>query len=200
MTSVGIYRVRTVISGISGLPGLSTCYFAEPTSGNGTSALAVAARVRGSWDVFKTTMAVGTTAQVQAAVDFLDPLTGGLLSSFPVTAPAVVTSTGTGVGAPQVMGGLVLDTLAVINGRRLRGHLNLGPLSSASVSGATPPASLNTNLDAFGVALIGASPPLSNPLVVWHRPSSPGASDGSDHDCLATQHASKYFTLRSRLN
>lgn len=200
MTSVGIYRVRTTLTGVSGLPGLHTAYFAEPTSGNPTSAAAVAARVRGAWDVFKTTMAVGISIQVQAGVDFLDPTTAGLLGSYPITPPAVVTSTGSGIAAPQVQGGVVLDTSIVVNGRRLRGHMFLGPLSTSSVSGATPPAGLNSNLDAFGVALIGASPPLSNPLVVWHRPSAPGVPDGSDSPVLSAQHATKYFTLRSRLN
>lgn len=198
MTSVGLYRVRVTLTGAFGTPGLSTCYFAEPTSGNSTAAGVVAGRVRGAWDVIKSSLASTMVATVQPAVDFVDPATGNLMTSFVISPPAIVTSTGANQGPTQVMGGLELDTATVLNNHRLRGRLFIGPLSQASMAGNAPPGALGANLDAMGVALITISPPATNPLVVWHRPVN--HANGQDFPVLSAVHATKFFTLRSRLN
>jgi len=103
-----------------------------------------------------------------------------------------------------VAGGLILQTATVVRGRRLRGRSFVSPLSQASVAGNIPPSGLNANLDAMGVALLTISPPAANPLVVWSRPTKNPAGgvfpDGVSSPALSSQHALKYFTLRSRLN
>lgn len=202
MTSM--YRIRTVLTGVAGLPGLSTCYFEEPVGFDATRATTCAGRVRGAWDVIKSSLAAGVQAQVQSGIDLIDPVDGALLGTGAITPPVVVTSTGANVGAPQVAGGLILNTGLVVSGRRLRGRLFISPLSQASEVGNTPPAGLSANLDAMGVALLTVSPPAANPLCIWHRPHKNPAGgvfpDGSESAALSAQHAIKYFTLRSRLN
>ena len=203
MATDTLYRVRTVLSGWQGGPGLSTLYFSAPTGGNTTDALAAVNRVRGGWDVFKTSMANTVTAQVLGQVDLIDSVSGTLTGSLAVTQPAVVTGTVAGaVGPTQVMGGLELFTANVVNGRRIRGHVNLGPLSVSFTQTPTPPAGLNTNIDATGVAWVTISPPATPALQVWHRPRvfTPGSppTGGQNFDVLSSGHATKYFTLRSR--
>jgi hypothetical protein len=66
------------------------------------------------------------------------------------------------------------------------------------MAGNSPPAGLGANLDAMGTAIIGVSPPLTNPLVVWHRPVA--HAGGADFPVASAVHSTKYFTLRSRLN
>jgi len=197
---MSIYRIRATITGVGGLPGLSTCYFDEPVGPDVGRATTCAGRVRGGWDVVKSSLAAGVTVQVQPAIDVLDETTGNLEGSLTIATPALVTSTGANVGATQVAGGLVFSTGGIVNNRRVRGRLFISPLSQASMAGVTPPAGLGANLDAMGVALLTVSPPAANPLVIWHRPSSPTATDGSSHPALGSIHATKYFTLRSRLN
>jgi hypothetical protein len=193
-----MYRVRATINGVQGLPGLFTAYYESDTISSGTDALACANRVRSAWDVFKTSFTPAVSVSVQSIVDLLDEESGELLNSFAVTPPALVVGTAAGAGAPnEVAAGLVYETGSIVNGRRLRGRSFLSPLSHTAVAGTIPPAGTVTNVNAMGVALIGATPPLSPlPHVVWSRPK-PGVN-GSLHPSLAATCAAKFFVLRSR--
>lgn len=203
MGVANIYRVRTVLSGWQGGPGLATHYFETGVTNNATDALVAAARVRGAWDVVKGVFAGTTTMQVQGQVDVLDCQNGALVGSFGVTPPAVVTGTGAGVTGPaEVAGGLIYSASVVINGRRLVGRTNISPLRAGETATVSPSAGLNSGIDAMGVALLTISPPASIPLVVWHRPTrltptSPLAN-GAEYPALTSTHAGKFFALRSR--
>ena len=195
----GMYRVRATISGTQGLPGLYTAYFrAEPGGGNSGSAAAVAARVRGAWDVFKTSLLTNITVQVQPIVDVLEDEGGDLIGSFGVTPPAAVVGTvGTASGPSEVAAGLVLETGVIVSGRRLRGRQFLSPIANSQMIGTTPTGGIVTNTNAFGVALIGATPPLATaPAVVWSRPTATRV--GSSFPVVSATCAAKWFVLRSR--
>lgn len=207
MSTSTMYRVRAVLAGWQGAPGLSTCYFSTGGSSSGADALAAANRVRGAWDVVKGVLANTTTINVQGQVDIIDPVQGQLIGSFAVTPPATVTGTGAGVtGPPQVAGGLELFTADVADNRRIRGRLFVSPLRAGETATISPSAGLNSGLDAMGVALVTVSPPATPPLVIWHRPvfdpAPPHAvtRTGSQFNVLSSGHATKFFTLRSRLN
>jgi len=202
-----MYRVRSVLAGWQGGPGLSTFYFSTGGTASGSDALAAANRVRGGWDVVKGVLPSAVTVNVQGQVDVIDPIDGGLTTSFAVTPPATVTGTGVGVvGPPQVAGGLELFTSDVADGRRVRGRSFINPLVSAQTATATPSAGLNSALDAMGVAIVTVSPPATPALCIWHRPKfdpdPPHAliRAGSQFNVLSSGHATKFFTLRSRLN
>lgn len=149
-------------------------------------------------------MANATTFQVQGAVDVIDDTNGELDSSFFVTPPAVVNSTSiNGPGPAEVAAGLILDTGVITDGRRLRGRYFMTPLPGSLTSSLLPPAGLVTNLNAFGVALIGSTPPMATaPLVVWRRPKKDASGTiirlGSSAPVLSATAAPKYWTLRSR--
>lgn len=199
-----MYRVRTVLTYGQGGPGLSTAYFVVSGATNSTDALAAVNRVRGCWDVFKSSLATSMTAQTSGAVDFVEAATGALTGGLSVTTPAVVTGTSAAGQAPaQLQSGLIILTNTIINNRKIKGRINLGPLHAGNAGFLVPPASLNTNIDAFGVALYasGAIPALA----VWARPHTatvekptPPTRVGTAVPSVGTTHSGKFWSSRSR--
>lgn len=201
-----LYRVRATISGPFGSPGLSTTYHRCPAPPTLAAAQAASDRVRGSWDVVKTVLSNTCTVQMQPGVDVIDDADGSLDASFGTTPLGIVTGTAAvPIGPPQVMAGLVLSTSTVVDGRRLRGRLYIGPLANTTTVSVAPAGGLLTAVQAMGTALITVAPPAATaPIMVWHRPlkNSSGVVTrlGSSSEVLAANVAPKWFTLRSRLN
>lgn len=199
-----MYRVRTVLSGWQGAPGLSTCYFDTAGVATSTDALTAVNRVRSAWDAIKGVLSSSTTAQVSGQVDTIASTDETLTGGFTVTTPAIVTGTGVGnTGPAQVSAGLVLLTSTIIRGRRLRGRINVSPLVSAQTGTVLPSAALNAALVSFGTALLTASPPATPPLVVWSRPVRDPVTHaittlGSQFVANGSTPAAKFFSLRSR--
>lgn len=201
---MAMYRVRVRTQGWTGGPGLSTFYFDDSAAGGATNAATVAGRVRGAFDVIKSAFPTTWFAITSGQVDRLDEGTGDLVGSFSVAAPAIVQGTAatTFFGPSPTMGGLILDTGTIVDSRRLKGHCNLGPVSATLTNFETPPTSLATAINAFGTALIGASPPLATaPCVVWRRPKSSGGvivRAGLFRAVVGATASPEWFVLRSR--
>lgn len=199
-----MYRVRTVLQGWQGAPGLNTFYFSAGAGVSPSDALAAVNRVRGCWDVVKSILGNSVTAQTLGQVDILDPTDGSLQSSVNVTQPAIVTgSCATSPAVSQVAAGLELFTAEVVNGRRLRGRSNVGPLCANFTNTVVPAAGVGTAVDAMGVALLTISPPGVPPLIVWHRPRFDPVTHvllapGGHAEVTTTGHATKFFSIRSR--
>lgn len=194
---MSIMRVRTVIQGSQGLPGLSTLY-ANGTSAtpNNADAADMVARVRAFWDSIKANLPTANTFLVQGSVDLLDPATGALSGSLSVTAPATVTGTGGGQLPPANAILLTGQTGVVVNGRRLRGRTFISPVASVAMtaglvnSGVAATIAASANLSLTGVT---ASVP-----VVWHRPKLPGPLGGSVSPVTTYTVGSQFAVLRSR--
>jgi hypothetical protein len=202
---VSLYRVRTVIQGVQGLPGLNTHYFIATGAGTTAEATTCAGRVRAAWAAVAPSMPNGVTIQVQGQVDLIDTPTGNLAGSFSIAPPALVGgSGGVNLGAPQVAGGIVWDTTVIVANRRLRGRTFVSPLFGGAVGAGAPVAPLPANLAAYSTALLTASPPATAPAAVWSRPIAAGKPGGpragSSFPILVGTAASKWYTLRSRLN
>jgi hypothetical protein len=200
-----MYRVRAVISGFQGGPGLSTTYHRASTIPTDAEAAVCAARVRGAWDVVKTILGAGVTVQVQSAVDVLEDAGGLLIGSQNGGAQLVVVGTGaTGPAVAQVAAGLILNTNTIVHGRRLRGRLFISPLTASFTNTLTPAVPIQTAVNAMGVALLTAAPlAAAQPLVVWSRPvlhTTPTvpARLGSSAVATSSGTASKFFSIRSR--
>jgi len=194
---MSIMRIRTVISGTQGLPGLATWYFnGTSATPNGADAADACARVRAFFDGIKGLLPTANTFQVSGAVDLLDPATGALSGSLSVTAPAVVTGTGGGQLPPANAILLTGQTGVIIAGRRLRGRSFISPVASGAMnaglvsSGAISTTTTSANLSLTGVT---ASVP-----VVWHRPQAPGPSGGSVSPVTTYSVGSTFAVLRSR--
>jgi hypothetical protein len=143
-------------------------------------------------------MPVAATVQVQPAVDVISDLDGALITTWAITPPLVVVGTGAGLSGPlEVAAGLVLDTGTIINKRRFRGRSFLNPLVATAQNAPTPPAGTITNVAAFGVALITATPPAAiAPCMVWKRPK--GLTPGLSRSVLTATISPKWWVIRSR--
>jgi len=196
---LSLYRVRSVIQGAQGLPGLNTHYFAATGTGSSTEATTCAGRVRAAWAAVVNMLPTAITIQVQSQVDLIDPTNGHLAGSFSITAPALVGgAAGTAIGAPQVAAGIVWDTTAIVGNRRLRGRTFISPLYGGVVGGPAPASPVPGYCAAYSTALLTSSPPATAPASVWMRPRP--ALAGTSFPILVGTPATKWFTLRSRLN
>ena len=201
----GMYRVRTTLAGWQGAPGLLTTYHRASAVPTDAEATVAATRVRAALAVVAPLFAPAVTLQVQSQVDVIEDTNGALIGSQNGGAQAVVPGTAaTGVGPAQLAAGLVLSTSQIVHGRRVKGRLFLSPLAAGNTQSVLPPVGVNTAINAFGVALLTASPSTAaQPLLVWSRPVPVGTPSvpvrlGVSAIALSSQVAPKWFSIRSR--
>jgi hypothetical protein len=192
-----IMRIRSVIAGTQGTPGLSTLYavgsLATPVAAD---ALDMVGRVRAFWNAIITLLPTLTTVNVQSQVDLLDVATGALVGGLAPAAPATVTGTG-GSALPFAAAALLVgNTGIVINGRRLQGRTFISPLAATTNNaGNFGNAQQTTLTNAANAMLTGSS---SSFPVVWHRPKAPGPAGGVGVAVLTYTARTPYAILRSR--
>ena len=189
-------RVRTVLNGWSGGPGLSTFYF-DPgvVTVDAAMVTGVTGRVRSYFDAWKAFMPTANTAAVDAVADILDPLTGNLTGQVSAgAAPSVVVGTG-GIQGPAFVACVGrLTTNSFIGGKRLRGRTYAGPLAASFTDSTTPEGGLQAAVQ-NGLVLLNTSG--GGPgLVVWHRPV--GGSGGAMAAVINTSASPVYGILKSR--
>lgn len=189
-------RVRTVLSGWPGGPGLNTFYFTTTApSTPAAGAPDVVARVRAFWSSIGGLFPASFSAQVQGQVDDLDPSNGQLLGTYNGGAPAqVLGSTGTSYNAYATSLLLRINSAYVTAGRRVAGRAFIGPVAAALDAGGIPTTlSLNTLVAGATGMLTGTT---TAGAVIWHRPTltTPGAAFG-----VSNYSGAPYFAvLRSR--
>jgi len=194
---MSIMRVRFIITGLNGLPGLHTTYW------NGALAAPVQAdaqdvvdRVRAFWQALNSTMADGVTISPDGTVDVLAESTGALTGSFSATA-ASVSSIGTGAAPLASMMLLKYFTAAIVNGRKLQGRSFIGPVESTAISSGQVSSTANTSLiTAAGSLSTGGS--TASEQVVWHRPTLAAPSGGSTSVVTGFGTDIDFAVLRSR--
>ena len=198
MWILALIRVRAIISGVNGLPGLMTAYFTP------TGALPVVAdvndvtgRVRSFWVALVGQLAAGTSVAVQQSTDTIDELTGALLGRVSAaSAPTTVTATGTGELPPSTALGIRLVTNTIVVRRLLQGRIFVSPCALATSNSGLPAGTAVTQGNVAGAALLSGATACKSQ--VWHRPT-PGGSDGTRGDVLsATTDSAKLWVLRSR--
>lgn len=169
---MAIIRVRTVLSGWTGGPGLNTAYFRGSTSTpSQVDCNDVVARVRTFWSAAAGTLSTLASATVQPSVDILDETTGSL-SSFRVATPTPLVVVGTAAGdfyAPGIMANFTLETGVSSNGRRVRGRWFVGPIAEGVAGSGILLAANAAQLVTAGAGLI-ASVPTTSQLIVWSQP------------------------------
>lgn len=199
-------RVRTVLSGWSGGPGLYTWYF--DVSEDAPTALEVVERVHGAMTLAAVIWPSSITAQVQAQVDSLNPINGQLLDSFSVAEqdPIPGEQAGGDIAPPVCAILLKLQTSTFSDGSRIQGRSFFSPVAGlfAETDGTPHSTALDAVRDA-GEALIdvGLDP---RPMVVWRRPRLADAEHdppitaraGSIALITSVSVADKFAVLRSR--
>jgi len=128
-------------------------------------------------------------------VDTIEATNGQLTSNTPITAPVQITGSDTGPYAAVAGACVTWRTGDFVGGKRVRGRTflvpmgalgfqNNGTLDDPTVSGISTAAS----------TLVAATPE----FVIWRRPSSSAAADGSTHLVAAATISDKAAYLTSR--
>ena len=191
-------RVRTVMTGWAGGPGLNTVYWRPGTGGGSTAdATDCAARVRAALNAIAGVFPSSVTLLTSPTCDAIEDTTGALVGTFTGAVPALVAGSGGAIVTAPATAILVRqDTGVVVNGKRLRGRWFISPLDANAVNSsgeanATDRATINT---AFNAMLVGGGT-LSFP-VVWHRPGPLGA--GTSAPIVLASCNTTLAVLRSR--
>lgn len=194
---MSIMRVRFMITGSQGLPGLHTTYWtgASSTPVQADSA-DVAGRVRAFWDSFKSNLASGTVISAIAGVDLLNSATGELEGGLTTGTITSVSATGTGELPASTMLLLKYTTGAIINGRRLQGRSFIGPLATTANTLGIPTAAVNTAVTTAAAFLNSGA--TASALVVWHRPTEEVPAGGITQPVTAYATNNTFAVLRSR--
>lgn len=181
-----IYTLVARLDGWPGAPGYMT--FRSSTAGT----------FRASVIAFIDRYAAMVPNTVQLTVpnqgDIIDDATGELIDSW--TEGVEYNTGGPGSSTMAAPSGACINwlTTEVVNGRRLRGRTFLVPLGVGSYQndGTLLPAALADIQDA-AVDLFTACD-----LVVWHRPTTPGGSDGLSAEVVGVRVSDRAAVLRSR--
>jgi hypothetical protein len=190
-----IKRVTVRWSGGNIGAGFTNFYFDEAPGTAQQMADATRAFFAGAFFNPPTELPAGVTLTFPSSVDQVEPTTGILIVSEPVTQPATLVGTGSGVYAAPAGACVSWITSGVVNGHRVQGRTFLVPCSS---TGLQADGTLSTvflgQISTAAAALIAATPN----FVIWHRPESLAAGGGSSHPVLAYKVSDKAAVLTSR--
>jgi len=195
--AANMYRYRVNLDGWQGAPGVNTLYFRHAAVPTIEDAQQVADLIKTAYDSLKAWYVSGVKITVDPNVDVIQDSDGKLQTSTVIVPPATVTGSGaTTTTSRATMALAKFNTDAVVNGRRLRGRSFLGPIAAQGV------ATDGTLTTAFGTAILSAYNGLldiaGGRLVVWHRPSAPGAQDGTSGFVQNVTYKTLPAVLRSR--
>lgn len=182
-----------------GAPGYTNLYFRNATPGIIDQAVADNAVLKTNVWLGSVATRVPTTVTltISGTVEVIEDSNGQLQGFINVTAPAA--RVGTGTGNYSAASGAVSNwyTGTVRNGRRIRGRSFIVPLAGSSLG---PDGTLDTasvdNLRAASATLSAASGAAR--LVVWGRPTVPGATDGVSAEVITSTVPDKAAVLTSR--
>jgi hypothetical protein len=181
-----LYRVRTLLTGFPGGPGVATMYFLDVAT--------AVESVDAFWSAVHDKMPDDVTSHVENAGDIIEDTTGELTGAW--SADAVGTHTGTGSGSYSAPSGVCVTWLTdtILDSRRLRGRTFIVPLSGdlyqddGSIANDTV-AGLQGNAE----GLIAAQ---STSFVIYHRKT--GSHAGGNGLVTASIIHDKAAILRSR--
>lgn len=192
-----IMRVRFVITGVAGLPGVQTTYW------NGASSVPVTAdstdvvgRVQAFWNSFKGFLASGTTVVGPQAVDIINPLDGSLTGQLSPGAVSSIGGTGTSSMASATMMLLKYNTAVIVNGRKLQGRNFIGPVGTNTNNVGDVASAANAGL--LTAAAFLNSGATASVLCVWHRPKGTPPAGGLASPVTGYGTSTEYAVLRSR--
>lgn len=160
---------------------LTTFYFAD-------SAVAIRDTVDSAVTFWAPALPSNVELTVEGSGDVIDAATGDLTDVWSEGGNLVHSgSAPTAFAAAGVGACINWLTAGIVNARRVRGRTFVVPLEVNMYDAeGTLTVGAQTALNAGGAALAGGG------LVVWHRPTTPGGSDGSEHAVTG-------FRLRDRV-
>jgi hypothetical protein len=134
---------------------------------------------------------------VEPEVDLLESTDGTLVDSYGIAAPAQVVGSSATTFASASGGVVNWRTTGIRNGRRVRGRTFLVPLAAAAQGpDGNMGAAMRTTIETAARALADISG--TPDLVVFARPTGPGAIDGAVHVVSGVNVPAKMAILSSR--
>lgn len=153
-------RVKVLLSGFPGGPGVATYCFSDVTT--------ALASLGTMWTAFATTMPADVHYQVEGFGDLFDDATGAITGEWSGTAPAAGAGGGGGGYAGPAGAVVTWLTSTIADGRRVRGRTFVVPLSGTNYQND---GSLNADTIAT-LSLAAGAFRLSEAATfsIWHRP------------------------------
>jgi hypothetical protein len=137
---------------------------------------------------------VGLTLTIPSSGDVIEDSTGALVGVWSGDTQQTIVGTANGSSAAGVGSCIGWSTGAIVGTRKLRGRTFLSPLSIEcyDLDGTLTTSALqSTQSVAAGLLGMGG-------LMIWHRPTSSGAADGTSSGVLAYRVADRVSSLGSR--
>lgn len=179
-------RIVVRMDGWPGAPGFMTFYVNDGTTGQ-PAVLDFINAVKSSFDSH-------ITFTVPGEGDIIDDASGVIQGTWTVGSPTTVSGTGNQQFAAPAGACITWSTGTIVNGRRLRGRTFLVPLIVAcyDADGTIGGATLTALRNAASALWVAAD------LKVWHRPTAPGALDGSSAAVSGSTVSDRVSILSSR--
>jgi len=193
-----IARLRTVWTGWTGAPGVTTMYYRKRTTSAWTAIPnQLIAQVQNAFAEVLPILNESVLVTTEGAIDIIEDTTGELLQTINGTQDQAYGSTSSNLAPPATAIQVRYHTNSVYRGHRVVGSTFLAPLAiNASDDEGTPTVTALGLAEAFGeTAAISSS---YGQLVVWSRPTSKTASDGRALDVESVTVNDKFAVLRSR--
>lgn len=162
-------RVRVSLSGGTGGPGLMTFYWIGTVEGSATAQEAVD-HVRDFLVGGQANMSSSLTWSTQAEVALITPATGILTDIVGTTSRTGGGTSGLEPLPGQVQGLMSIVTNNIVEGRRIRGHVNL-PMPTEAFNGNQVPTA--TYLSTWATASLQLVTDTDPAYVCWSRPQGP---------------------------
>lgn len=135
------------------------------------------------------------TLTIPNAGDTIEDTTGTLVDVWSSTGGGTITGTAASTGVAAGVGACVgWLTGGIIAGKKLRGRTFIVPIAAGEYEfdGTLNGAEI-TRLNTFATSLMA-----SGPLAVWHRPTTPGGSDGNSYGVISYKVRDHVAYLSSR--
>jgi len=165
-----VFRIKTVLSGFPGAPGVNTHYFTSGVSAVNADIQDAAAEVHGAMNALKAYLVRDLTWNIDPEAYVYELDTGVLdrVAVLDATGLNGVSTATVGSTSRASMIKLRFSTGTVVNNRRLRGGIYLGPISDFAITstGAVNSAAAGAVATAYDAMISGTGPRLQ----VWHRP------------------------------
>jgi len=172
----------------TGIGGTGVSVFYTPFGTDATTELGT------FFNAVKSNFPGAVTWDIPGSGDVVDEATGQITGAWTAGTAATIVATGAGAYVGGTGAYIRWQTTGIVAGRRVKGRTFMAPL-------------ITTDFDAQGTLLAGAVTSFqtaattlagSGKLLIWHRPTSPGASDGSSHAVVAGVVPDKVTSLRTR--
>ena len=179
-------RINVAWSGITALPGVSVFYAPFGTDAG--------ANLNTFFGAIKGQFPASLSWNIPTSGDVIQDSDGAVTGAWTGGTGGSVVSTGTGVYPAGTGAYINWQTGTIVGRRRLKGRTFLAPLLSAAFDNSgTIATSTLSSMQAAATALAA-----SGALVIWHRPTSIGAADGSSGAVTAGLIPDQVTSLRTR--